>query len=113
MSSVQPVVLTKHLSSIYALCRKYGVRRLDLFGSATTAAFDVVSSDLDFVVEFAELAEGRLADRYLDLAESLEQLLGRPVELLTERSIRNPYLRREIDKQRQKVYEQLPGQAAA
>ena len=34
------------------LCRRFGVRRLELFGSAATDAFDPSRSDLDFLVEF-------------------------------------------------------------
>lgn len=74
-----------------ALCRKYGVTRLDLFGSGTTGDWRPAESDLDLVVSFRPDPNGGLADRYLGLAEGLEALFGRRVDLLTERSIRNPY----------------------
>jgi len=98
---------------IAALCRRYRVVRLDLFGSAATGAFREDGSDLDFVVAFADTRAPDYADRYLDLAESLEALLGRKVDLVTERSIRNPYFRRAVEATRQPVYERRDQEAAA
>ena len=97
---------------IAALCRRFGVRRLDLFGSAATGAFRE-GSDLDFVVAFADTRAPGYADRYLDLAEALEALLGRDVDLVTERSIENPYFRRAVDATRRPVYERRDEEAAA
>jgi hypothetical protein len=68
---------------------------------------------LDFVVAFADTTPGTYADRYLDLAEALEALFGRKVDLLTERAIRNPYFRREVDATRQVVYDKRGQEAAA
>ncbi len=95
------------------LCRRFEVRRLDLFGSAATGAFDSDTSDLDFVVSFARTTPGTYADRYLDFAEALERLFRRKVDLLTERSIRNPYFRRAVEATRQPIYEDpAPGTSA-
>lgn len=90
--------------SLAALCRKYGVTRLDLFGSGTTGDWRPADSDLDFVVTFRPDPNGGLADRYLGFAEALEALFGRRVDLLTERSIRNPYFRRGVAASREPVY---------
>ena len=98
---------------IAALCRRFGVNRLDLFRSAATGAFREDGSDLDFVVAFADTRSPGYADRYLDLAEALEALLGRDVDLVTERSIRNPYFRRAVEATRQPVYERRDQEAAA
>ena len=69
--------------------------------------FDTETSDLDFLVRFADRTpSGEYADRHLGFAEDLEQLFGRRVDLVTEQSIRNPYLRREIEATRQLIYEQ-------
>ena len=89
------------------LCRKYGVERLYLFGSAATGRFVEASSDLDFVVEMVDRQPtGSYADRYFELAEGLERLFGRHVDLITEESVRNPYFRREVEATRQLVYGQ-------
>lgn len=97
---------------IVALCRRFGIRRLDLFGSAATGAFDPERSDLDFVVDLGSYDDA-IADRYLDFAEALEALFGRSVDLITERSIRNPYLRFQVDTQRVRIYADDDSQAAA
>jgi len=68
-------IIEENKSRIVALCKLHGVRKLDLFGSATTGAFDRDSSDLDFVVELGEYDDA-IADRYLDLADGLESLFG-------------------------------------
>lgn len=108
-----PPALKSHIHEIVDLCRRYGVARLDVFGSAATDAFDPATSDFDFVVSFADETFGTLADRYLDLAEGLESLLGRPVDLITERSIRNPIFRQAVERTRQRVYDRASAEAAA
>jgi predicted nucleotidyltransferase len=88
------------------LCKRFKVRRLYLFGSAARARFNQ-ASDLDFLVEMAERQPTKdYADRYLGFADALEQLFKRRVDLVTEDSIRNPFLRREVQATRQLVYEQ-------
>ena len=69
-------------TELKALCRRYGVRRLELFGSAATGQETLGESDLDFLVEFDSLLPGGYADAYFGLHESLEQLFGRPVDLV-------------------------------
>ena len=90
---------------IAQLCRRFDVEKLDLFGSAATGAFRPSRSDLDFIVRFAPASSNYL-DRYLDFAEALEELFQRPVDLITERSVRNPYFRSGVEATRQPVYEQ-------
>lgn len=97
-------LIERHRSEIDRLCRRYGVARLALFGSATGPSFDPAISDVDFVVEFQPEVRATAFDRYFGLKEALEQLLGRKVDLITEPSIRNPYLRREIEASRQPLY---------
>lgn len=71
---------------VAALCEKYGVERLDLFGSATSdnGGFDPDDSDLDFVVSFERLDPPDLFRRYFGLEEDLESHLGRGVDLVME-----------------------------
>jgi predicted nucleotidyltransferase len=92
-------------SAVAALCRQYRVRRLRLFGSAATGTFVPATSDLDFVAEFAGTHSADYPDRYLDFAEALERLFNRRVDLLTERAIRNPYFRTEVERTAQVIYE--------
>jgi len=95
---------TAKREGLEALCRKYGVAELYLFGSATASGFRPDKSDLDFLVTFRTEPEASLADRYLGLAEELETLFDRPVDLITERAIRNPYFRHSVETSRVSVY---------
>jgi predicted nucleotidyltransferase len=95
------------------LCKRFRVKRLDLFGSAATGTFNPQTSDLDFIVLFNDAGEPGYARRYLDFAESLEQLFNRRVDLLTERSIHNPFFQENVDRSRETLYEDRSEKAAA
>lgn len=87
-------------------CRRFHVRRLDLFGSAATGQdFDPHHSDADFVVTFEPLDSRQYIDAYDGLVQTLEKLTRRPVDLLPEESIKNPYLRRRIDAERRLLFQ--------
>jgi predicted nucleotidyltransferase len=75
------------------ICRRHGVERLDLFGSAAGEEFDDLrDSDLDFVVSFERRDPPELFDRYFGLKKDLEGLFGRGVDLVMEGAVgRNPY----------------------
>ena len=77
-------IVEERRTEVAALCQKYGVKRLDLFGSAAGEGFDPEASDLDFVVSFEERDPPNLFHRYFGLAEELEDLFGRKVDLVTE-----------------------------
>jgi predicted nucleotidyltransferase len=97
-------LVVDHQGKIAALCRKFKVRRLELFGSAATGDFDPESSDLDFLVEFGDLRQDEWADAYFGLNESLEALLGRHVDLVMPTAVTNPYLRQSIAASKTVVY---------
>lgn len=105
-------LLQDNQRAISDLCRQYGIRKLDVFGSAATGAFDPETSDIDFLVDLGEYAHGT-AVRYLDLIADLEDLLGYSVHMVTQPSIRNPYFRRAVEAQRVTVYEAPDSEAAA
>ncbi len=97
-------LIERHRSALYDLCRRHGVERLYLFGSAAAGRSEH-PNDLDFLVELADRQPtASYADRYLDLADGLERLFGRRVDLVTDQSIRNPYFRREVEATRELVY---------
>lgn len=89
-------------SDLQRLCETCSVLRLEIFGSATRDHFDPARSDLDFLVSFRAGSTG--LDNYLRLAEGLERVLGRAVDLVIERSIRNPYFRKTVDATRTLIY---------
>ena len=99
-------LVTQKLRELANLCLRYKVERLDLFGSAADGNFHADTSDLDFLVRFLNPEPtSDYADRYLDLAEAMERLFQRPIDLVTEQSVRNPYFRRVVDASRELVYE--------
>lgn len=99
-----PNVIDQHRREIDALCRRFGVARLDVFGSALGDAFDLRTSDVDFLVEFADPTALSYADDYFGLKEALEALLDRRVDLITRPSVRNPYFLGRIEATRELVY---------
>lgn len=80
------------------------MRRIELFGSATRPDFDPASSDLNFLVTFEDLDPNSYADTYFGLLEDLQKLFQRPVDLVVESSIRNPYFRQAVEATRTLVY---------
>jgi uncharacterized protein len=91
-------------SELAQLCRKFHVRRLELFGSAVGGGFSPDRSDLDFLVEFEPLPEGGYADTFFGFKDALEGLFGLPVDLVIPSAIRNPYFRQSIEKCKAPLY---------
>ena len=98
------MVVDQHREQLAELCRRTRAKRLDLFGSAARGDFDPAHSDLDFLVEFEDLPPEQYADAYFTLKQSLEDLFGRPVDLVTAASLENPYFRSRVLAERQLVY---------
>ena len=99
--------------SLNCVCRKFRVERLYLFGSGADGRFSSDHSDLDFLVALEEQSPAEYADNYLGLAHALEKLFDRPADLITERSIRNPYFRESVFAARQLLYDRRDEKAAA
>jgi predicted nucleotidyltransferase len=97
-------IVEANLPALRALCRRFHVRRLDLFGSAATGRFDPARSDLDFLVEFEPMPPSPYSTACRGLREGLAQLFGRSVDLLTEAALVNPYLRCQIESEKRTLY---------
>ena len=99
---MQPLIESRR-AQVVEICRRFQVRRLDLFGSAASDGFDPQRSDVDFVVDFAP--GGRdLFHRYFGLNEALESLFGRKVDLVMVGAMTNPYFIESVNRTRQPVY---------
>lgn len=104
MSPDLPTEIESHRAQIRELCARFGVRRLELFGSAATGAFDAARSDLDFIVEFDSALRTRPFERYFGLKEALEALFTRPVDLVVEGASTNRYFLESVNKSRRLLY---------
>ena len=98
-SPIQP-----NLEEIACLCRRYQVRRLAVFGSILRGDFDPQRSDADFLVEFEPVPVAARMRNYLGLREELASLLSRPVDLVENGAIRNPYVLKSVAEQEQVLY---------
>ncbi|GAB3698406.1 nucleotidyltransferase domain-containing protein [Spirosoma flavus] len=95
--------LEKYNAAIEKLCTSHNVKSLYAFGSVLTNQFSS-SSDIDLLVDFMPIDVLEYGDNYFDLKFSLEEILKRPVDLLEEKAIRNPYFREKINEQKQLIY---------
>jgi predicted nucleotidyltransferase/uncharacterized protein with HEPN domain len=89
--------LARHRDALERLGRRFRVRRPELFGSAASGRDRPGVSDPDLLVEIEPVPPGEYADAYLGLLEALEDLFGRPIDLVTPEGIKNPYFRRSVD----------------
>ena len=96
--------IAQHRSGISAICQRYRISRLEVFGSAARADdFNPASSDADFLVEFAPDALPSL-EAFFGAKADLGQLLGRGVDLVEPGAVRNPFVLASINRNREAVY---------
>lgn len=100
---IAPVV-AERAEEIRQICRRHGVKRLDLFGSAARDDFEP-ASDVDFLVDFHSGPGYPGAPPYFELLQALEQLFDQDVDLVMETAISNPYFRRSVEEDRTPLYE--------
>ncbi len=95
-------LLEEHRDAIAAICRKYGVTRLEVFGSAANGDFDPERSDVDFLVEYAPDAPFSAA-AWFGIRDELEALLGRRVDVVEFAHVRNRFVRMSIERKRREL----------
>lgn len=96
----------KHIPAIRALCREFGISRLEIFGSAVTDEFDPERSDVDFLVTYPEEYDfGPWAGKLFDMEERLSRLLNRDVDLVMPSALNNKWFRREAGKTRTVIFD--------
>ena len=105
-------IIEAHRAEVHRLCRRFGVQRLDLFGSAAGDTFDPQQSDIDFVVDFVPDVQPDLFSRYFGLNEALAELFGRKVDLVMAGAMVNPYFIDSVNRTRQPVYARPLAEAA-
>lgn len=90
--------------AIAALCRKYGVVRMDVFGSAIRDDYRIGESDVDLLADFGEQDPFQLIDAYFGLLGDLRALLGANVDLVMIDAIKNRYILAEVERTKQMLY---------
>ncbi len=89
---------------IAAICREHEVARLLVFGSVLRDDFNPETSDIDFLVEFLPGVNKGWLSEYTDLKEAMEGLFGRKVDVVWERGVRNPYILKSVEREKELLY---------
>ena len=85
------------------ICKKFNVKELYLFGSATSDDFSE-DSDLDFIVKFERQGFEGAFDQFIDFKKALEKIYGRPVDLYHLKKFRNSIFQQEVERSKQLLY---------
>jgi len=97
-------LVEQNRAAVAELCRKYRVKRLEVFGSAADGTFDPERSDLDFLVDFLPMEPGPHARAYFGMWFGLQDLFDRNVDLVEAPAVTNPYFLNTIEPHRSTVY---------
>ncbi len=96
--------IDQHRNEISSICKRYRVRKLDVFGSAARKVdFKINSSDADFLIEFEPDVQVGL-DQLMGIKTELEKLLGRHVDLIEPEAVLNPFVKASIQRHQESVY---------
>jgi predicted nucleotidyltransferase len=96
--------ITGKIPQLIALCKKYRVATMYLFGSAATGNF-TDNSDIDLLVTFQnDVSLDEYADNYLDLMFEIEDMFGRRIDMVTENTLSNPYFIRSVEQTKKLIY---------
>jgi len=93
-----------NIENLRALCIRYDVKSLYAFGSICTDKFNE-KSDIDLLISLKALDYGEYADTYFELAEKFESIFKRSVDLVTDKSLKNPYFIESINHTKTPIYE--------
>lgn len=97
-------ILEQNRTSIIELCDRYGVSRLDVFGSALRNDYHPTRSDLDLLVEFRLMSPHERADAYFGFLDEIRALLGLDVDLVVAEAVKNRYIAADIERTKQGFY---------
>ena len=97
-------LLESKRQAIEDVCSRFGVARLEVFGSALRDDYKQEESDLDLLVEFKPMESYARVDAYFGLRDELRALLKRDIDLVMAGAVKNPYISREIERTKQLLY---------
>jgi uncharacterized protein len=97
-------IVTDRIDELKQLCNLFSVKSMYVFGSVCTDKFDD-QSDIDILISFEKLSVDQYTDNYFDLHYRLQDLFGRKIDLLTDKSLSNPYFIKGLEQTKQLIYE--------
>jgi predicted nucleotidyltransferase len=96
-------LISQHQATLRELCTRYKVKSLYAFGSVLSNNFNQ-NSDIDLIIHFKDMPVKEYADNYFDFKYSLQNIFNRPVDLLEEQAIKNPFFKNVVNQNKQQVY---------
>ena len=97
--------ISDKINDFHAVCKAHNVKYIYAFGSSITNTFDSANSDIDLLVEIDDTDPMERGEKLISLWDTFENFFKRKVDLLTETSIQNPYLRKSIDSTKILIYD--------
>jgi uncharacterized protein len=99
------LILEKRKEDLKSICKILQIKRLYAFGSVVSDNFNE-NSDIDFLISFADnLTVEEYTNNYFSLHYKLKELFGREIDIVTERTLSNPYFIEHINKTKELIYE--------
>lgn len=96
-------IISNKIDELKQLCNIYNVKTMHAFGSVCTDKFNE-QSDIDLLISFDNLSIEKYTDNYFDLHYKLQDLFNRKIDLLTDKSLSNPYFIKGIERTKQLIY---------
>jgi predicted nucleotidyltransferase len=96
-------IIDKNIDKIIAVCKQRHILTLFAFGSVLTEKFNP-KSDIDLLASFQPLEWGEYADNYFQTVDSFEKIFNRPVDLVTDKSLSNPYFINAVNTTKKLIY---------
>ena len=100
---IQTVLLDIYRAEIVQACKEFRVKELHVFGSVLEKSLSE-ARDVDLIVEFDREGYEGAFDQFMGFKEKMESILGRPVDLITQKRFRNPLFQEEVDRQKEAIY---------
>jgi predicted nucleotidyltransferase len=98
-------IITDNIHQIQRICNQQHIQSLFAFGSVCSDRFND-TSDIDLLVSFKPLDYGDYADNYFQTADLFEKTFQRPVDLVTDKSLKNPYFINSVNQTKILLYGQ-------
>lgn len=96
-------IVSDRIDELIQLCNTYNVKTMHVFGSVCTDKFNE-NSDIDILISFNNLSVEQYTDNYFELHYKLQDLFGRKIDLLTDKSLSNPYFIKGMEQTKQLIY---------